>query len=168
LVYDPVHCTICSKLFCKFCLDNWFKKNGNCPYCEETPNIRPLDKFKQARLDATVFGGCPFGTACQKIPKPLKYIELQLHFMTDCSQIPVDCPMSCGLSFPKSAWEAHYDMDCPKLKDGFPCHRCDLPIPKGETGILHDCFKALKEKVAKQKGLELTNKVLAEKVKQLI
>lgn len=59
-------------------------------------------------------------------------------------------------------------MDCPKLKDGFPCHRCDLPIPKGETGILHDCFKALKEKVAKQKGLELTNKVLAEKVKQLI
>ena len=59
-------------------------------------------------------------------------------------------------------------MDCPKLKEGFPCHRCDLPISKSETGLPHDCLKALKEKVAKQKGLELTNKVLAEKVKQLI
>ncbi len=31
LVMTPVECKICSKLFCKYCIDNWLKNNKECP-----------------------------------------------------------------------------------------------------------------------------------------
>ena len=63
LVMDPVECKNCSKLFCKYCIDNWLKNNNECPNKHIFEKKEELDEWIKVAL-GKIFLKCPFKGCC--------------------------------------------------------------------------------------------------------
>ena len=59
LVMNPVECKNCSKLFCKYCIDNWLKNSKECPNKHEFAKKEELDGWIIAAL-SKIFIKCPY------------------------------------------------------------------------------------------------------------
>ena len=59
LVMEPVECENCSKLFCKECIEGWFKNSTNCPNKHIFLKKSKLDDWVKPALDR-IFLKCPF------------------------------------------------------------------------------------------------------------
>ena len=59
LVMNPVECKNCSKLFCKYCIDNWLKNTNQCPNKHIFEKKEELDDWIKIAL-GKIFLKCPF------------------------------------------------------------------------------------------------------------
>ena len=59
LVMNPVECKNCSKLFCKYCIDNWIKISKECPNKHEFAKKEELDEWIKSAL-SKIFIKCPY------------------------------------------------------------------------------------------------------------
>lgn len=75
---DMHECATCDKLNCKTCIDDWMKKQSNCPTCRAdiTPSGKP-NRFVMNVLNEMVF-------ACTKCPETYKYADRIKH-LKNCS-----------------------------------------------------------------------------------
>ena len=59
LVMNPVECKNCSKLFCKYCIDNWLQNTNQCPNKHIFEKKEELDDWIKTAL-GKIFLKCPF------------------------------------------------------------------------------------------------------------
>ena len=55
LVMTPVECETCSKLFCKYCIDEWLKKSNECPNKHQFVKKEELDKWVKDILQKNLY-----------------------------------------------------------------------------------------------------------------
>jgi hypothetical protein len=56
IVFEPVSCKECDKLFCKACIDQW---NKPCPLCNKSFKGVPLHKLLKRFLNDILIKECP-------------------------------------------------------------------------------------------------------------
>lgn len=59
LVMTPIECKNCSKLFCKYCIDNWLKNNNECPNKHIFEKKEELDDWILKAL-GKIYLKCPY------------------------------------------------------------------------------------------------------------
>ena len=59
LAMNPVECKNCSKLFCKYCIDNWLKNSKECPNKHDFVKKEELDEWIKTAL-SKIFIKCPY------------------------------------------------------------------------------------------------------------
>ena len=59
LVMIPVECKNCSKIFCKYCIDNWLKNSNECPNKHSFEKREELDEWIKIAL-GKIYLKCPF------------------------------------------------------------------------------------------------------------
>ena len=71
----------------------------------------------------------------------MNYEELVSHLLRQCEVLEVQCVNACGAHFPRSAWEPHFDQDCPRVRQ--VCEKCDASLLRPDI-VSHDCIKYMK------------------------
>lgn len=120
LVYEPKECAGCNQIFCKDCIGGWIALGKTqCPHCQNTITLLPLNRNLRNLLEVIIFQGCPIDT-CPKKDFPMNYELIIDHLTNECSEIKVSCPNGCrAADFNKKHWQHHYDQECTKIL--IPC-----------------------------------------------
>ena len=94
----------------------------------------------------------------------MTYEELLTHLQRQCTQ--VKCPLGCGESYQRGAWEHYFDQMCTNVKS--LCTECEEPLPKNEI-VSHNCLRYLKAKVQtlekEMQSLRLTTDAVLKELK---
>ena len=164
LVYSPVECKECQQIFCESCLDDWLRRgNQNCPRCQAKLLKSQLNRILKKFLEQTKLKGCPNCDASE-----MTYEELLTHLQRQCAQVDVKCPLGCGESYQRGAWEHHFDQVCTNVKA--LCTQCEEPLPKNEI-VSHNCLRDLKAKVQtlekEMQSLRLTTEAVLKELKEI-
>ncbi len=79
-----------------------------CPLCTNPIKNQKIGKLLRKLLDRIELKGCTV-EGCDKSNKSITYEELGFHLNKECKAVNVTCPLNCGMSFPKSCWDDHFD-----------------------------------------------------------
>ena len=103
---DMVECGKCSKLNCRACIDDWTKKQPDCPNCrseykaKEQPNLYVANLLKD------------FQFKCTKCKETFAYRN-QLRHENECSSRKLTCPMCTEGNISASEIVSHLAEQCP-------------------------------------------------------
>ena len=69
-----------------------------------------MNIFIKGLLDKVVLKGCP-NKECEKKDTQIAYGRLPNHLNSECEGFSVVCPAGCGVTFKKSSWKHHYEVE---------------------------------------------------------
>ena len=105
---DMSECGKCSKLNCRTCINDWTKKQPNCPNCRneykpsEQPNLYVANRLKD------------FNFKCPKCGQSFMYRH-QLRHENECSARRLQCPLCQLEDLPVKDVSTHLAEQCPKI-----------------------------------------------------
>lgn len=121
VVWNPVHCSQCTHLICKKCIDNWLTKNKSCPQCRAEFQPMKLVVFVKDQL-SKIKSKCWFvNNGCTK---EIGYFDLEKHIL-GCDYYPYRCNQ-CKYVAPKINTIEHLNScsyntkACQYCKNNFP------------------------------------------------
>ncbi len=100
LVWNPVHCSLCTNLICKNCIESWLKKSNKCPLCNEVfkaNNLVNLVKNTLSKIKSkcyysqTAANNSDGSLTCNKV---IPYYEFEEHIKSKCDHYPYKCNIS--------------------------------------------------------------------------
>lgn len=106
LVFDPVECSVCDKLFCATCIHSWLCSNKKCPKCRQIFSPRRLDRnFKSVLENYKV-------KCCNNCGNIVKYENLSEHLrksLSNMTPLKLKCNENgCGFVGDKDQFLMHY------------------------------------------------------------
>ena len=117
LVWNPVHCSLCTNLICSTCISDWLKKSPNCPFCNGNFKGNPvvnlvknaLSKIK-SKCHYSVFAGAKEGGNSEDVcNKLISYYDYDKHIKGECEYYPYKCTRgNCTVVGPKIKMLEHY------------------------------------------------------------
>lgn len=137
-----VECSQCNKLNCKACIEDWRKKQENCPNCRADfaptpkPNLYVVNILKEM----------PF--LCKNCPEQFKFGEHARHVKICAGSLFV-CPACDEKDLTRDAIMAHWQNTCIKAK--LTCKKCTLIVNRLEAAD-HDCIRSLLEQHARDQA----------------
>ena len=170
LVWNPVDCSTCGKLFCDYCLKTSIKKLKNfCPMCRTNPfKSSKCKALKISFLDIIL--KCP-NDSCKENPKYYDYIshlekcefkkyhcvnkycyyentlnnknDMESHFNT-CAYRITNCKF-CGKEMVAHLLEKHHGNDCHKFI--IKCKNCFESMTREDYNNVHTENKCLKNQI---------------------
>ena len=76
IIYEPMMCMVCQKVYCKLCISQWAITNRKCPYRCINPNYQIAKDMTQL-LSKLKF-------KCKNCNKIIKYNNMKNHYLSGC------------------------------------------------------------------------------------
>ncbi|CAF4291423.1 unnamed protein product [Rotaria sp. Silwood2] len=161
LLWKPVECQNCQRLFCKICIDKCLK---------EKPNVCPLCQHYQEKRCSPVFYAllCKFKIECENKQNGCKdillYESLEKHQQEQC-QYQMKICRGCQKNILKKDLEQH-EQNCGEIK--IECKRCNLVYKQKEKHEQLDCLMNMLDRSNKKtESLEKLVENLQQSVQKL-
>lgn len=132
---DMIECSQCNKLNCRACIEDWCKKQKNCPNCR-------ADFTPQAKVNLYVVNLLKdFKFHCPKCNEVYKYTDHLKHWKS-CPSTLYRCPVEkCEIKdLAKKELLTHLRDECNLIT--LTCSKCKLSLTRPETAD-HDCISSL-------------------------
>ncbi|EAR95812.2 TRAF-type zinc finger protein (macronuclear) [Tetrahymena thermophila SB210] len=149
ILWQPVSCNHCSKIYCRDCLSRWVDQYSTCPTCRDRFELKKVDKSITNNLSKLVFICNAQSSGCTEF---INYDSLLKHQNT-CLYQSLHCP-NIGCDFQSIRKEmVDHEKICPHYQ--LKCKWCERSI-KRMNEVQHDLICEMKKLGCENEGCQIT------------